>query len=122
RKPQMAAAIQAANAVNGNGNGGGGVPVTLPGPGPMPGGPGGPRQGPRGVLNSHMMQLVIGYAKFSVEELRHQGVQDKVIKFVETNRAYLQRMTMESGISHAQFSNQGMHPNQHGPPGMGTLF
>ncbi|KAG6907086.1 hypothetical protein DXG01_010620 [Tephrocybe rancida] len=45
-----------------------------------------------GLLNRHQMQMVIGYANQSIEELRRQGVQEKVIQFVETNRAHLQRM------------------------------
>ncbi|KNZ72102.1 hypothetical protein J132_04383 [Termitomyces sp. J132] len=61
----------------------------------------------RGALNGNQIQMVVGYAHQSVEELRRQGVQERIISFVETNRAYLQRTAMEQGIFRGQLS-QGM--------------
>ncbi|KAF8072116.1 hypothetical protein FPV67DRAFT_1411823 [Lyophyllum atratum] len=71
------------------------------------------------LMNAHQMQMVIGYANQSVEELRRQGVQDKIIQFVENNRAHLQRTVMEQGMFRGQFQNQGLRSSeQHGGQGL----
>ncbi|KAG6873246.1 hypothetical protein C0995_001266 [Termitomyces sp. Mi166 len=75
----------------------------------------------RGALNGHQMQMVVGYAHQSVEELRRQGVQERIISFVESNRAYLQRTAMEQGMFRGQL-NQGMRPEQHGISVAGPPF
>ncbi|KAF5382094.1 hypothetical protein D9615_004211 [Tricholomella constricta] len=109
RQMQAAAAVQAQAAAAAGGNGG----------------PSQTQPQPRGLLNAHQMQVVIGYANQSVEELRRQGVQEKIIQFVETNRAHLQRTVMEQGIFRGQFKNQGIRPpDQHGVQGgvTGTPF
>jgi hypothetical protein len=79
----------------------------------------------RGALTPHQMQLVIGYANQSVAELRAQGVQERIIQFVETNRAHLQRTVMEQGMFRGQFQlNQASRgpQDQHGSPSGGIGF
>lgn len=61
-------------------------------------------------FNPQQMQIIIGYANKSVGELRTMGVQEKVISFVETNRAYLQRTVIEQGLFRGQFQSQGLRP------------
>ncbi|KAG6896581.1 hypothetical protein C0992_007333, partial [Termitomyces sp. T32_za158] len=74
-------------------------------------------QNPR-ALNGFQIQMVVNYAHQSVEELRRQGVQERIISFVETNRANLQRTAMEQGMF-----NQGIRPTeQHGTPVPGAPF
>ncbi|KAG6820314.1 hypothetical protein H0H93_002401 [Arthromyces matolae] len=81
--------------------------------------PAGPSAGQpsRGGLTASQMQMVVGYAHQSVEELRRGGVQERIITFVESNRAYLQRVAMEQGMR-SQMGAPGMRPpDQHGSPG-----
>ncbi|KAG6853785.1 hypothetical protein C0991_001374 [Blastosporella zonata] len=82
------------------------------------GGPLAQAQTMRGTLNGNQMQMVIGYANSSAEELRRQGVQEKIIQFVEVNRSNLQRMSLEQGMFRTPFQNPPLRPpEQHGPPG-----
>lgn len=78
------------------------------------------QQGGRGALTPQQMQLVIGYANQSVAELRAQNVQDRIIQFVEANRAHLQRTRMEQGMFRDRFQmhNQAARgpQEQHGVP------
>ncbi|KAG5651516.1 hypothetical protein H0H81_008353 [Sphagnurus paluster] len=83
-------------------------------------GNGGPSQTqPRSVHGGHQMQMVVGYANQSVEELRRQGIQEKIIQFVEANRAQLQRMVMEQGMFRGHVQRP---PEQHGMQGMSPPF
>ncbi|GLB40609.1 hypothetical protein LshimejAT787_0804800 [Lyophyllum shimeji] len=91
RKMQAAAAVQAQAAAAANGNGG----------------PSQAQPQNRGLLTAQQMQMVLGYANQSVEELRRQGVQERIIQFVENNRAHLQRTLMEQKAFRGQFQNQG---------------
>ncbi|KAG6877509.1 hypothetical protein C0993_006458 [Termitomyces sp. T159_Od127] len=76
----------------------------------------------RGALNGFQMQMVVNYANQSVEELRRQGVQEKIISFVESNRAHLQRTAIEQGMFRGQL-NQGIRPTeQHGTTSAGPPF
>ncbi|KAG5641821.1 hypothetical protein DXG03_004140 [Asterophora parasitica] len=76
----------------------------------------------RHIMNAQQMQMVIGYANQSADELRRAGVQDKIIQFVEQNRAHLQRTVREQGMFRGNFQNQGLRPpEQHGMP-MATPF
>ncbi|KAF9466460.1 hypothetical protein BDZ94DRAFT_1233709 [Collybia nuda] len=81
---------------------------------PQPGMP----VGPRGALSPHQMQSVIGYANQSVADLRAQGVSEKMIQFVEANRAHLQRTRMEQGMFRERFQQaQRSHGGPDGLPG-----
>lgn len=107
RKAQIAQTQAAAAAVAAAGNSNNSLP---------------PNQNPRGGLNGYQMQMVISYAHQSVEELRRQGVQERIISFVESNRAHLQRTAMEQGMFRGQL-NQGIRPSeQHGTSVAGPPF
>ncbi|RDB30960.1 hypothetical protein Hypma_000130 [Hypsizygus marmoreus] len=97
----QAAAVQAQGSASGAGSGSGG--------------PSQPQQAARGMLSPQQMQLVIGYANQSVAELRAQNVQENIIKFVEQNRAHLQRTVMEQGMFRGQLHNQGLRPSEQQP-------
>lgn len=85
----------------------------------LSGAQGGPSQhsqtGPvnRSILNANQMQLVLGYANQSAADLRAQGVQEKIVQFVEAHRAHLQRTIIEQGFFRGQ-----LRPNM-GQPGSG---
>lgn len=113
RKMQAAAAVQQAQAQA--------QAAAASGSGSGNGGPSQPQH--RGPLNAQQMQTVIGYANLSVEELRAQGVQEKIISFVENNRAHLQRTVMEQGMFRGQFQNPSLRPpDQHGLPNAAGNF
>ncbi|RDB26854.1 hypothetical protein Hypma_005328 [Hypsizygus marmoreus] len=51
------------------------------------------------MLSTQQMQLLICYASQPVADLRAQSVSENIIKFVEQNRAHLQRFAVEQGTT-----------------------
>ncbi|KAG5220113.1 ARID domain-containing protein [Salix suchowensis] len=99
------------NQLNQNQNQGNAHPNSGP-----PAGPGGPEGGVGGAMNigamnpqqrpsltPQHMQMMVQYASRSAAELRAQGVHERVIQFVEQNRATLQRNALDQDRFRGQF-------------------
>ncbi|KAL4268282.1 ARID domain-containing protein [Pleurotus pulmonarius] len=105
------------NQLNQNQNQGNGHPNGGPG-GPESSGAGGlnigamnPQQRPS--LTPQHMQMMVQYASRSAAELRAQGIHERVIQFVEQNRATLQRNALDQDRFRGQF-RPGTQPGQGG--------
>ena len=75
-------------------------------------------------MSPQMMQRVLSYAHMSVSELHQRGVPEKIITFVEANRAYLQRTftdqkSFQSWLRPTNQNDAQGSGDQNGPSGGG---
>jgi hypothetical protein len=80
----------------------------------MAGGPNASRSVP--VTSAQQMQMVMAYANVPAADLRAKGIPERIIQFVEQNRANFQRQTQQQQA----FRGMLMKPNQSVPSGQSS--